>query len=215
MPYCQTRPQEVMSLWRAVCVGQLADPPIAGQKATTNDPTKAAGPQVHYGALAAVPSRTPIITCLPCGRLIPRSTCCTSLKTCSRAMIVHGHTVELARAGRAVRLRSLDRARPPSPHTLRPERCPGATKEAARAAGHAVAVAHMADHELGAAAYAIRAVRAAASEDRRRRGWPPGVSVAACPASRRDPRTCARRPEVAQQEVLVLIRLLTGGLRPL
>ena len=37
----------------------------------------------------------------------------------------------------------------------------GSAKEAARAAGHAVAVAHMADHELGAAAYAIRAVRAA------------------------------------------------------
>jgi len=37
----------------------------------------------------------------------------------------------------------------------------GAAREAARAAGHAVATAHMADHELGAAAYAIRAVRAA------------------------------------------------------
>ncbi len=36
---------------------------------------------------------------------------------------------------------------------------PGAAKEAARAAAHAVAVAHMADHELGAAAYAIRTVR--------------------------------------------------------
>ncbi len=36
----------------------------------------------------------------------------------------------------------------------------GAAREAARAAGHAVATAHMADHELGAAAYAIRAVRA-------------------------------------------------------
>jgi hypothetical protein len=33
---------------------------------------------------------------------------------------------------------------------------------AARAAGHAVAVAHMADHEFGAAAYAIRAIRVAA-----------------------------------------------------
>ncbi len=43
----------------------------------------------------------------------------------------------------------------------------GAAKEAARAAGHAVAVAHMADHELGAAAYAIRAVRAANPEDER------------------------------------------------
>jgi hypothetical protein len=43
----------------------------------------------------------------------------------------------------------------------------GAAKEAARAAGHAVAVAHMADHELGAAAYAIRAVRAATPEAER------------------------------------------------
>jgi hypothetical protein len=41
----------------------------------------------------------------------------------------------------------------------------GAAKEAARAAGHAVAVAHVAAHELGAAAYAIRAVRAATPED--------------------------------------------------
>ena len=43
----------------------------------------------------------------------------------------------------------------------------GAAREAARAAGHAVAVAHMADHELGAAAYAIRTVRAAALEGER------------------------------------------------
>ena len=34
--------------------------------------------------------------------------------------------------------------------------------EAARAAGHAVATAHMADHSLGAAAYAVRAVKLAA-----------------------------------------------------
>lgn len=43
----------------------------------------------------------------------------------------------------------------------------GAAREAARATGHAVAIAHMADHELGAAAYAIRAVRAAAPDDAR------------------------------------------------
>ena len=43
----------------------------------------------------------------------------------------------------------------------------GAAREAARAAGHAVATAHMADHELGAAAYAIRAVRAASPADMR------------------------------------------------
>lgn len=43
----------------------------------------------------------------------------------------------------------------------------GAAREAARAAGQAVAVAHVAAHELGAAAYAIRAVRAAAPENER------------------------------------------------
>lgn len=37
-------------------------------------------------------------------------------------------------------------------------------REVARAAGHAVATAHMADHELGAAAYAIKAVRLASPE---------------------------------------------------
>jgi hypothetical protein len=42
-----------------------------------------------------------------------------------------------------------------------------AAREAARAAGHAVATAHMADHELGAAAYAIRAVRATSPADMR------------------------------------------------
>lgn len=40
----------------------------------------------------------------------------------------------------------------------------GAAREAAHAAGQAVAVAHVAAHELGAAAYAIRAARAAAAE---------------------------------------------------
>jgi hypothetical protein len=40
----------------------------------------------------------------------------------------------------------------------------GAARYAAYAAGQAAAVAHVAAHELGAAAYAIKAVRAAASE---------------------------------------------------
>jgi len=44
---------------------------------------------------------------------------------------------------------------------------PGAAKEAAHAAGQAAVVAHVAAHELGAAAYAIRAVRAASPEDKR------------------------------------------------
>lgn len=37
----------------------------------------------------------------------------------------------------------------------------GAAHEAAHAAGHAVATAHMADHELGGAFYALRAIMAA------------------------------------------------------
>ena len=40
----------------------------------------------------------------------------------------------------------------------------GAASQAARAAGHAVATAHMADHELGASAYAIKAVREASEK---------------------------------------------------
>jgi hypothetical protein len=40
----------------------------------------------------------------------------------------------------------------------------GAAREAAHAAGQAAAVPHVAAHELGAAAYAIRAVRATAAE---------------------------------------------------
>ena len=43
----------------------------------------------------------------------------------------------------------------------------GAARHAAYAAGQAAAVGHVAAHELGAAAYAIRAVQAAAAEDER------------------------------------------------
>jgi Imm-5 like putative immunity protein len=43
----------------------------------------------------------------------------------------------------------------------------GAAREAAHAAGQAAAVAHVAAHELGAAAYAIRTVRAAAGPSER------------------------------------------------
>ena len=41
----------------------------------------------------------------------------------------------------------------------------GAARHAAYAAGQAAAVGHVAAHELGAAAYAIRAVKAAAADD--------------------------------------------------
>ena len=43
----------------------------------------------------------------------------------------------------------------------------GAAREAAFAAGQAAVVAHVAAHELGAAAYAIRAARAAAPANER------------------------------------------------
>ena len=43
----------------------------------------------------------------------------------------------------------------------------GAARHAAYAAGQAAAVGHVAAHELGAAAYAIRAARAAGAEDER------------------------------------------------
>jgi hypothetical protein len=43
----------------------------------------------------------------------------------------------------------------------------GAAREAAFAAGQAAAVAHVAAHELGAAAYAIRAARAAVDKNKR------------------------------------------------
>src|SRR5205809_6244589 len=48
----------------------------------------------------------------------------------------------------------------------------GAARHAAYAAGQAAAVGHVAAHELGAAAYAIRAARAAAAEDEREAAGP-------------------------------------------
>ena len=55
-------------------------------------------------------------------------------------------------------------------HAAARSACDAAAREAARSAGHAVATAHMADHELGAAAYAIKAVRLA---------WPPDNATTA------------------------------------
>lgn len=46
-------------------------------------------------------------------------------------------------------------------HAAAREAIVAAARNAARAAGHAAATAHMADHELGPAAYGIRAVQAA------------------------------------------------------
>ncbi len=63
---------------------------------------------------------------------------------------------------------SMTQARTAAGHAMGAAReLSGAAREAAYAAGQAAAVAHVAAHELGAAAYAIRAVRAAAPEEER------------------------------------------------
>lgn len=70
-----------------------------------------------------------------------------------------GHAIAIAREwsnGNA----SVEQARQSAfgAHAAARESSNSAAIEVARAAGHAVATAHTADHELGAAAYAIRAV---------------------------------------------------------
>ena len=115
----------------------------------------------------AVSYQTPITVFLRRGLPHVRNMYCVSLKRCSpddrpRQAITLAYAwvrgdVTMSQATAA--LAAHDAAREVT----------GAASEAARAAGHAVAVAHMADHELGAAAYAIRAARAAAPKDERDR----------------------------------------------
>ena len=64
----------------------------------------------------------------------------------------------------------------------------GAARHAAYAAGQAAAVGHVAAHELGAAAYAIRAARAAAPDDEARRlaAWSASGSAPDSPHEIRD-----------------------------
>ncbi|MHA3838182.1 putative immunity protein [Terrabacter sp. AAH1] len=83
--------------------------------------------------------------------------------------------VEAARAWAAGELRMMD-ARALGGHAMgaaRPLR--GAPRFAAYAAGQAACVGHVPEHDLGAAAYAIKAVRAASPDDadagRRERDW--------------------------------------------
>lgn len=74
------------------------------------------------------------------------------------------HAIEIARAwsrGDATVQEAREAAY--AAHTAAREAFDPAARAAARAASHAVATAHMADHELGAAAYAIRAVRLAST----------------------------------------------------
>ena len=75
--------------------------------------------------------------------------------------------IELARAWARGEI-TMTQARTAAGHAMGAARdLSGAAREAAYAAGQAAAVAHVAAHELGAAAYAIKAVRAAAPDDER------------------------------------------------
>jgi len=77
------------------------------------------------------------------------------------------HAIDLARAWASGAV-TMTEARTAAGHANGAARdLTGAARHAAYAAAQAAAVAHVAAHELGAAAYAIKAVRAAASPDRR------------------------------------------------
>ena len=79
------------------------------------------------------------------------------------------HAIEQARAWVRGDVR-MTQARTAAGHAMAAAReLRGAPREAAYAAGQAAAVAHVPAHELGAAAYAIRAARAAAVEGERDR----------------------------------------------
>src|SRR5512146_1219476 len=74
------------------------------------------------------------------------------------------HAIEQARAWARGEI-SMTQARAAGGHAMGAARdLKGAARHAAYAAGQAAVVAHVAAHELGAAAYAIKAVRAAAPE---------------------------------------------------
>jgi hypothetical protein len=86
----------------------------------------------------------------------------------------------------------------------------GAARSAAYAAGQAACVAHVPEHELGAAAYAIKAVGDAAPGCGEGRRDATRVSVAAGPAPGLGPRARARGPAPAQRHLLVSLRRPKG-----
>jgi hypothetical protein len=74
--------------------------------------------------------------------------------------------IETARAWAAGQTRAGEaRAAAVAAHAAARDAGDRAAREAARAAGHAVATAHMADHALSSALYGVRAVRAAAGDE--------------------------------------------------
>ncbi len=84
----------------------------------------------------------------------------------------------------------------------------GAARHAAYAAGQAAVVAHVAAHELGAAAYAIKAARAAAPEGEGESAGRLECQWQRDQLPRGDSRARPRRPAVAERHLLVGVRLL-------
>ena len=113
--------------------------------------------------VAAAASRMTTTTSSRSGRPTAHSTCCTTSSTRGRVTTVRAGRSNWAAPGRAAR--SPGRSPHGGGHANAAARdLKGAARHAAYAAGQAAAVGHVAAHELGAAAYAVRAARAAAPD---------------------------------------------------
>ena len=104
-----------------------------------------------------------ITICWRFGQRIVRSTFCTFFERVRPETTVHESAIELGRAWARGEV-TMTEARTSAGHAKAAARdLKGPARHAAFAAGQAAAVAHVAAHELGAAAYAIKAARASAS----------------------------------------------------
>ena len=116
--------------------------------------------------------------------------------------------IEQARAWVRGEVTTIAGSRGGGPAMAPPGTCGGSTTRRVRRRPGG-AVAHVAAHELGAAAYAIRAAVQPRRKGRRRRGAP-RVPVAARTAPGGDPRARPRRPADAQRDLLVGVRGFWG-----
>jgi hypothetical protein len=106
---------------------------------------------------------------LACGRHRARSTSCPSSSRCSLTTLRPRQAIAQIRAWVKGEI-TMTQARAAGGHAMAAARAlRGAARHAAFAAGQAAVVAHVAAHELGAAAYAIKAVQAAAPKARANR----------------------------------------------
>jgi hypothetical protein len=138
--------------------------------------------------------------------------CCTTSSAHGRATTVRAGRLAWGAPGRAQRSPGRRPAGAAFAANAAARDVTGAAREAAHATGQSAAMGHVAAHELGAAAYAIRAVWAASSEGERDGARSSRVPVAARPVARPYPGARARRPAATQRAVLVRVRLLSGSL---